>query len=428
MDKTYLTIDDVRQDITEKLVFCRVDTNTTLRDGNIHLNERIHSAAATIKRLTDLHVKVIVGTHNGRKGGVDMVTLTDLVYRFKGLGVEIHYVGNSYEGQRPNEPTMRAIRDVQPGYALLLENLRFLESEDETLSPEAHARHPFVRTLIDELGLAYVVNDAFSVAHRAHMSVCGFDEIPNVAGLTMDRELSSMATIHDHFQRREPGKTNVYILGGKKVQDYFSLLEHSLRNGKVDRVLAGGYLGLLCLFVQGKAIGQETTAALQKKGLTSPLYRDKMQVLLTTYPENFVVPVDLAYDVKGARQEVLVDDQSRAIKDHARALDIGHRTTEMFASALQNAGLIYVKGPLGVYESPQFNYGSRSIMNAVATSEGFSVMGGGDTSAMLDEFKIRKDEINHISLAGGALILAMADQKLPGVETLQRSYERYKKR
>lgn len=432
MEVKYFTVKDCPDQLDGKTVFVRVDTNTTLIKGQIQLNERVKGAARTIRKIADRGARVIVGTHNGRMGDVSFVTLGQLKDQLRSSVVgKIKYIGNTYDIKRDtlNDEAIREIESLSNGEALLLENLRLLDGETKSLTPEEHAQTPFVRTLIDACGVQYFFNDAFSTSHRSHRSIVGFAELPNIAGLTMDSELSNVNAILDHLYDHQNGRLNVYVLGGVKIQDYFDLVENSLIEGKVHKILTGGIFANLCLFAAGRDLGRESMKKLKKtdsKGKSIWDYFERAKKLLSDYPKAFELPSDFAVDENGKRVEYKIDRFTPEMGKNRAILDIGHDTTKRYAEIIHRAQMVFLKGPLGLFESKNFNYGSREILNTVTSAEeAYSVMGGGDTSVMLNEFRVNRDEIDYISLAGGALLDFLAGKTLPGVETLKRSYEKY---
>ncbi|MBI4453142.1 phosphoglycerate kinase [Candidatus Woesearchaeota archaeon] len=419
----YLTLDSLVGKLTGKLVFLRVDTNTTLIGGNFEPNERIISAGDTIKWLTSHGAKVVVATHNGREGNPDYVSVGPLVWRFRNNLVPVTSIGNTFDGDNLNDAAMKAIHELTDGEALLLENLRFMPGESKKMSAEQYAQTPFIRTLIDDLHVEYMISDGFSIAHRPCRSLLGFCEIPNIAGLSMHQELSSLSKIYGFFN--DPRGKNVYILGGKKIQDYFALIEHSLKTGVVHHILTGGLLANLILYTKGINIGKPSMALLEKKddkGKSIIDYAPRLRELLGQYRDIFEFPTDVAYQVNRKRIECDITNIPPDLAEKGMILDIGDKTTHRYVDIIGQAQLVYVKGPVGKFEDLEFNSGSSRTLSALRSEKIYSVMGGGDTTVMLTHFKVPKMEIKYISLAGGALLLALAGEKLPGVNALEQSY------
>ncbi|MFH1409578.1 MAG: phosphoglycerate kinase [Nanoarchaeota archaeon] len=423
----YLTIDDIAHELEGTPVFLRVDTNTTLIDGKFEPNERILSAGQTIRRLTDLGTKVIVGTHNGRPGDSDYVSVGPLIDIITNNMVPIKGVGNTFDQDHFNEEAIYAINHIEPGVALLLDNLRFLPGESEKSAPEEYAHSSFVRTLIGECGVRFMVNDGFSVAHRECRSMLGFQEIPNVAGLTMDNELSSLTRVNGFFS--QPEGRNVYILGGTKLSDYFPLIETSLEKGTVQKILTGGLLANLALAVRSIDIGEPSMRMLSKGSERSAFlkYGTRLRQLMDAYPDKFMIPVDVLYEAEGGSKAVKVEHIPDELRLKGAILDIGPETIQQYLEVIRRANLVYMKGPVGKFEDDRFSRGSRMVLGGLTDPDVYSVLGGGDTSVMLNRFHTNKRDINYISLAGGALLQALAGKSLPGVVSLERSYELFHK-
>jgi len=350
---------------------------------------------------------------------------------------DIKYIGNTFIDDGINQDTIKEINSgLVAGEALILENLRFLQGETAPLTSEEHAKTKFVRDLVDTCKIDYFVLDAFSVSHRSHRSVVGFaEEVPCIAGPSLHEELSRIDKIVSYFHGSgEPN--SIYILGGIKIQDYFSLLESALESAHVSKILTGGLLGNLCLFARHYDIGMETQARLRRpdlKGRTAWDYLPRISKLLEKYPDIVEVPIDLSGSANGSPTTYRVD----SVPEGFCAYDIGTRTIRRYKEIIQDVvcrsggrkTLVYIKGPVGAYDLED-TY-ARGSLELLVTLTGdlreqiYTVMGGGDTTAMLKAFEIDSKLINYISLAGGALIRVLGGEKLPGVKMLEESYLRF---
>jgi len=433
----YFTQDELKAaGIEGKLVLARVDTNSTLVNGVFPKSERIRAAAKTISDLLDAGAKVLFATHNGRKGLPDYVSIGQLMYNplFVNIrGKNAWGPANTLnkEGNDLNNDTIKAIEAMDSGQVLFLENMRFSPGEKADVSPEEHAQSPFVRTLIDKLDLAAYVNDAFSCSHRAHRSIVGFSALPNVAGLTMAKELEPLCEVQKRFEdekRKKLGLYNTYILGGKKVPDYFSLMESATEKGIVDKILLTGVTANMALMLKGAKFNEHFDKLLAEQGLEK--YFSRLDRLLTDYEDIFELPLDLATSVGKKRVEVL---PSNTCDYNSDFLDIGSETIARYLGIIDKSSLVYLKGPPGAFDIPDkgvlFSDGSREILNKIVsrTKSGnlFSVTGGGDTTSMLERFRVHPDGISYVSLAGGALLKFFAGGNLPGLDCLSKSYEKY---
>jgi phosphoglycerate kinase len=195
--------------------------------------------------------------------------------------------------------------------------------------------------------------------------------------------------------------------------------KYVLGNGIADYVLVGGVTSQLFLAAKGVDLGKGNLAFLAKKELTGLI--PGIKELMQKYPKNIMVPVDVALDVNGKRKEISV----AKLPSNNSIFDIGAKTVENYAKLVSKAKSIVVSGPMGVYENKQFNYGTKKVLEAIANSKGFSLAGGGNTIAAIEEYGLTK-KIGYISTAGGALIEFLMGKKLPGVVALENAVNKKK--
>jgi phosphoglycerate kinase len=293
------------------------------------------------------------------------------------------------------ETAARAKRLV-PGQILLLENLRF--------HPEEEANDDGFARELAALADCYV-NDAFAAAHRAHASIEAITHHlqPAAAGLLMASELAALGRILD-----APKRPLVAILGGAKVSDKVALVEHLLE--RVDALLVGGGMAFTFLHALGHGVGRSLLEADRVEIARRVLDAARRRSV------NVVLPVDAVIasgvDVSSGRvvgvREIPIDQMG---------LDIGPRTVERFADVIKKAGTVVWNGPMGVFEKPPFAQGTLGVARAVAAGAGFSVIGGGDTVAAVNQAGVA-DRIGYISTAGGAFLEFLEGRALPGVEAL----------
>ena len=252
------------------------------------------------------------------------------------------------------------------------------------------------------------VNDAFAAAHRGHVSMVGFTAVlPSAAGRIMERELKSLAKALE-----KPEHPCVYVMGGAKADDSLEISKYVLGNGIANYVLVGGVTSQLFLASKGVDIGKKTMDFLVKKELMQ--FKPGIKELLAKYPDKIILPVDVALDVDGKRKEIPVSK----LPTECSIFDIGKKTVDKFADVISKAKSIVVSGPMGVYENKEFNYGTKKVLEAIAGSKAFSLAGGGNTIAAIQEYGLTK-KIGYISTAGGALIEFLMGKKLPGVVALE---------
>jgi phosphoglycerate kinase len=399
----YLTLDDFN--VKDKVVLVRVDFNSEIdpETKKVTSDVRIRAhAETTIKELAEKGAKVVILAHQGRKGDPDFLPLKQHAEILgKILKCPVKYVDDIY-----GERAQAVIKNLQSGEILVLGNVRGFDGETKNGTPEEHAKTALVQNLAPLADL--FVNDAFAAAHRAHVSMVGFTAVlPSAAGRIMERELKSLSRALE-----KPEKPCVYVMGGAKADDSLEISKYVLGNGIADYVVVGGVTSQLFLAAKGVDLGKKTMAFLVKKELTGLI--PGIKALMQKYPGSIVVPVDVALDVNGKRKEISVDK----LPTEYSIFDIGAKTVKNYAGIISKAKSIVVSGPMGVYENPEFNYGTKKVFEAIADSKAFSLAGGGNTIAAIQEYGLTK-KISYISTAGGALIEFLMGKKLPGVVALE---------
>jgi phosphoglycerate kinase len=404
----FLTLDDVA--VAGKTVLVRVDFNSPIdvKTKKILDDTRIRMhGESTIKELVEKGAKVVVLAHQGRPGEPDFTRLeehAEVLSRV--LGKRIKYTNGIFD-----EKVLDAIRKLENGDVLVLENVRMFAGERKKGSAEEHAKSEMVVKLAPLFDL--FVNDAFAAAHRSHVSIVGFTAVlPSVAGRIMQRELESLSRVLE-----SPEKPCVFILGGAKADDALEISRYVLDNRIADYVLTGGVAGHVFLVARGFDLGKPNMDFLERKELLG--FVPGIRELMERYPDEIRVPLDVAVEVEGKRKEISVDE----LPTDYPIFDIGAITVESYARVIRDAKSIVVSGPVGVYENSEFVFGTRRIFGEVANSQGFSLAGGGHTVAALQELGL-SDKISYISTAGGALIEFLMGKKLPGVVALEKAATR----
>jgi len=403
-----LTLDDV--ELEGKTVLVRVDFNSPIdvETKKVLDETRIKThGETTIKELVEKGAKVVVLAHQGRPGEPDFIPLEQHAEVLsKVLGKRIKYTNGIFD-----EKVLDAIKKLENGDVLVLENVRMFADEQKKGTPEEHAKTEMVEKLAPLADL--FVNDAFAAAHRAHVSIVGFTAVlPSVAGRIMERELKSLSRVLE-----SPEKPCVFILGGAKGDDALEISRYVLDNGIADFVLTGGVAGHVFLVARGFDLGKSNMDFLEQKELLG--FVPGIQELLQKYPDEVKVPLDIAVEVGDKRKEISVDE----LPTDYPIFDIGAITVESYARIIKSAKSIVVSGPMGVYENSEFIFGTKRIFSEVADSQGFSLAGGGHTVAALQELGL-SDKISYISTAGGALIEFLMGKKLPGVIALEEAAAR----
>ncbi|AZV62182.1 phosphoglycerate kinase [Peribacillus frigoritolerans] len=378
-----------------KRVFCRVDFNVPMQDGKISDDTRIKAALPTISYLTEQGAKVILASHLGRPKGqvVEELRLAPVAERLSELsGKDVQKAEEAY-----GETVQSIIENMQNGEILLLENVRFYPGEEKNDQELAKS----FAALAD-----VYVNDAFGAAHRAHASTEGIaHHLPAVAGLLMEKELSVLGKALSN-----PERPFTAIIGGAKVKDKIGVIENLLE--KVDHLIIGGGLGYTFIKAQGHEIGnsllEEDKIELAKSFIESA----KEKGVKLHLPIDAVVTAEFSPDAE--TDNVDID----AIPNDKMALDIGPKTSELFADVIKSSKLVIWNGPMGVFEFDKFANGTRTVAQALAeANDTYSIVGGGDSAAAAEKFGLA-EKMSHISTGGGASLEFMEGKELPGVVAL----------
>lgn len=388
------TLDDL--DVAGKRVLVRVDYNVPLDDGRITDDTRIRATLPTIQALRERGAAIILVSHLGRpKGKVrEELRLAPVAARLgELLGEPVKYARDVVG---PEAQAMAS--SLQPGGVGLLENVRF-EPGEEANDAE------FARQLAS-LADCYV-NDAFGAAHRAHASTTAVaDLLPSAAGLLMQREIAALTKVLE-----SPEHPAALILGGAKVSDKVGVIEHLL--DRVDLLLLGGGMANTFLKAEGFPVGRSLVEDDKLDVARATLDRARERGVTVLLPVDVVVAPRLEND---APTRVVPVEQ---VGDDDAIYDIGPQTVARFAEALRSARTVVWNGPMGVFEVPAFAAGTRGVAEAVASCEGFTLIGGGDSVAAVEQMGLA-DRISHISTGGGASLEFLEGKDLPGVAVLRK--------
>jgi len=399
----YKTLDDF--DVKNKTVLVRVDFNSEIDPATKKVTSDVRikaHAESTLKELAEKGAKTVVLAHQGRKGDPDYTSLKEhALILGKILKCPVKYVPDLF-----GDKAKVAIKNLKSGEILVLENVRSWDGETKSSTPEQASKTELVQNLAPLADL--FVNDAFAAAHRGHVSMVGFTAVlPSASGRIMERELKSLSKALE-----KPEKPSVYVMGGAKADDSLEISKYVLSKGIADYVLTGGVTGQLFLAAKGVDLGKGNMGYLAKKELTGLI--PGIKELMDKSGDKVMVPVDFALDVNGKRKEIPVSK----LPTENSIMDIGVKTVEAYAKIISTAQSIVVSGPMGVYENKEFNFGTKKVFEAIADSKAFSLAGGGNTIAAIQEYGLTK-KIGYISTAGGALIEFLMGKKLPGVVALE---------
>ncbi|WXG39979.1 MAG: phosphoglycerate kinase [Candidatus Freyarchaeum deiterrae] len=409
MDKEFYTMSDF--DFSGKTVLLRVDFNSAVDPNTKAIldDSRIRDHVPTLKELVKKGAKVVVLAHQGRKGDYDFISLEPHAKILgKLLGKPVGFVDDVYGDKAKN-----AIKNLKKGDILVLQNVRFTPDEKADLPPEKLADTDMVRTLSKLAD--YYVNDAFSAAHRADASLVAFDQVlPAMAGRLMERELENLEKVS-----KDPEKPSVYVLGGTKVEDTFTIVKYVLEENIATNVLTTGLVANTYLLAEGHDLGEVNNSLIEKKGHLT--YLSPIKEVLDKFRDKIELPEDLAYDDGGKRVEIDVEKLpvEKPIKD------IGSKSIEKYSKIIQNAKTIVCNGPPGMFEEQNFEMGTKKIFQAITQSKAFSLVGGGHTTAALRKYGLEK-KVSYSTTAGGAFISYLSGEKLPAVEALKEAYEKKK--
>ncbi|MFD3262126.1 phosphoglycerate kinase [Paenibacillus lentus] len=381
-------------EVAGKRVFVRVDFNVPVQDGKISDDTRIRETLPTINYLVEKGAKVILASHMGRPKGqvVESLRLNLAAERLSELlGKKV-----AKADEAVGEAVKAQVAALNNGDVLVLENVRFYPGEEKN-DPELAKQFAELADLF--------VNDAFGAAHRAHASTEGIaHHLPAVSGLLMEKELAVLGKALSN-----PDRPFTAIIGGSKVKDKIDVIDNLLNIA--DNVLIGGGLTYTFFKAQGHEIGK---SLLDDTKLDASLeFIEKAKKL----GKNFVLPVDVvvADDFSADANHKVVDIDS--IPADWEGVDIGPKTREIYADIIKKSKLVVWNGPMGVFEIDIFAGGTREVAEACASTEGYTIIGGGDSAAATEKFNLA-DKMDHISTGGGASLEFMEGKALPGVVAL----------
>ncbi len=379
-------------DCKNKRVLVRVDFNVPIKNGLVTSDARIRAALPTIEMLLKQDAKVILMSHLGRPTEGELSAAVSLQPVAEHLSQLIN------KTVRLTPPNWIEGVEVAPGEIVLCENVRCQLGEkanDDALAKKMAA-------LCD-----IFVMDAFGTAHRAQASTHGVAKFAPIAcaGPLLTAELEALGSTLDN-----PKRPLVAIVGGSKVSTKLMVL--NALSEQVDQLIVGGGIANTFLAATGKPIG---------KSLYEPELVDESRKLMRHISDQggFIpLPSDVVVGKAFAEDTLAMTKQSDDVSDDDLIFDIGPDSAHQLAEILHKAGTIVWNGPVGVFEFCQFSAGTKAIANAIAHSNAFSIAGGGDTLAAIDQFGIR-DKISYISTGGGAFLEFLEGKKLPAVDILE---------
>ncbi|CAJ1317150.1 phosphoglycerate kinase [Paenibacillus sp. PK4536] len=381
-------------EVTGKVVFVRVDFNVPMEDGKITDDKRIRETLPTIQYLVEKGAKVVLASHMGRPNGevVESLRLTPQATRLSELlGQPVakadEAIGDAVKSQ---------IAELKNGDVLVLENVRFYPGEEKN---DADLAKSFA-----ELADLFV-NDAFGAAHRAHASTEGIaHHLPAVSGLLMEKELDVLGKA-----LTSPERPFTAIVGGSKVKDKIDVIDNLIN--LADNIIIGGGLTYTFFKAQGHEVGQSLLDESKLDVVLGFVEKAKKLGKKLYLPVDIVVSDDFSAD---ANTDIVTIDKIPAAWE---GVDIGPKTREIYADVIKNSKLVVWNGPMGVFEIAPFSGGTKAVAEACATTEAYTIIGGGDSAAAAEKFGLA-DKMDHISTGGGASLEFMEGKALPGVVAL----------
>lgn len=377
-------------DLNGKKVLLRADYNVPMdKDGNITELMRIEESLPTLNYILEHGASLVILTHLGRPKGkrVPEMSVRPVAAALeKLLGREVKFADDVL-----SEETVALCRGLQPGEIVLCENIRYYAEEEGNDDDFAKK--------VARLGDVYV-NECFSVDHRAHATTVGIPKyLPTYAGLLLEKEISALSKVLE-----DPERPLVAIIGGAKVSDKIKILAKLLPI--VDRLIIGG--GMANTFLAAKGYDMQKSLVEEDK---INLAKD---ILNGEYAEKLILPVDCRAASEFSNDADIKLVAADAIPEGYQSLDIGDASIDAFVKALDGAKTILWNGPMGVFEMSNFSVGTKAIAHAVAATDAYSVIGGGDSSAAVKAVGMEKG-ISHISTGGGASLKFLEGKELPGI-------------
>ena len=390
------TVDDIQ--VKGKRVLVRCDFNVPLQNGEITDETRIVAALPTINKLIDEGAKVILCSHLGKvkNGPNEGESLRPVAVRLaEKLGKPVNFINDD---NVTGAAATAAVEAMQEGDVVLLQNTRF-RGKEETKNGEAFSKE------LADLADDYVC-DAFGSSHRAHASVAGVTKFitekggENAVGYLMQKEIDFLGNAVNN-----PERPFVAILGGSKVSSKISVINNLL--DKVDTLIIGGGMAYTFQKAQGKEVGQSLLEADYIE------YAKEMMEKAAAKGVNLLIPVDTV-----VTKEFSNDAPSRVAEGDIQAdemgMDIGPKTSALYAEAVASAKTVVWNGPMGVFEMPNFAKGTIAVAKALADLDATTIIGGGDSAAAVNQLGFG-DKMSHISTGGGASLEFLEGKELPGV-------------
>jgi phosphoglycerate kinase len=382
-------------EITDKVVFLRLDLNVPTENGKITDETRIRESLPTIKYAIEKGAKIVMASHLGRPkaAGDKQYSLEPVASRLSELlGIEVILFDD------PSSDAVKSlIKVLKKTQAVLLENLRYVPGETKNDIDFA--------TTLANYSQVYI-NDAFGACHRAHSSISALPELMKEKGIgfLIEKEITMLDQLLEN-----PKRPYLAIMGGSKVSDKIGVIEKLI--DIVDGFIIGGAMAYTFLKAQGKPVGKSLVEADKLN------YSKEMLARMDARNKTILLPVDhmVTTDIKSGTGEITKTD---AIAEGYAGVDIGPQTIKNFTAAIAGAQTIFWNGPMGIFETEAYSKGTFAVAKALAENTGMKIVGGGDSAAAADVSGYAS-KMTHISTGGGASLEYLQGDKLPGLEVLR---------
>jgi len=405
------TLDDFK--FSGKTVICRLDLNSPYDKDKAVLKDttRIEAAVPTIKELCSAGAKLVLLSHQGgdlEYGNYISTRLhSDVISKM--LGGLVIFLDDVCGPAARN-----AIKELKPGQILLLDNVRYMAEEMtlfETklkLTPQEQTKTQVVQKLAP-LADIYVC-DAFAAAHRDQPTLVAFEYLlPSAMGRLFEKEYEVLSKI-----MVSPDKPCIFCLGGAKIEDAFDMMPKVLKEDIAGKILTSGLLAHVFMLAKGIDLGAPSIEIIYTKKLD--VYIDKAKEILASYDDKIILPSDFAYNDCGSRVELDVKN----LPSQFMISDIGTKTISSYKNEIARSKTIFVNGPCGIFEKTETELGTKEIFSFIADSQSYSVIGGGDSIAAVNKYKLT-DGFSYICTGGGAMVRFLSGEELPVVKALKYS-------
>jgi len=375
----------------------RVDINSSidLEKNEIRKDPRIRAILPTLEQLKDSAVVLVA--HQSRPGKKDFTSLKLHAEKLNSyLPGRVSFVEDLF-----GEKAINAIKELQPGKILVINNVRGWERENKQSPIEEAEQTELITTLSPHFD--FFINDAFGAAHRAQPSLIGWPTL--IGGPLVKKELDMVnkLLVHNH--------PSVMLVGGAKADDKFKALKFNLESGKVDKVLIAGLTASMMLLAKGVTLSEIDTKLVKKY---ADELKDEILEVLTKYKDKVELPIDIATNNNGIREEHSLEGVTNI---PVMIGDIGEKTQIKYAEIIKTAKTVVANGPPGIFEEEIFQKGTYTLIDAMNESDAFCVIGGGDMGAAA-EMSGKKGKIT-VSTGGGALLAILSGKKVPLLQALE---------